>query len=215
MAVGFLTSYDGVELLLDGFSDRSDTAVAHADLVDRTDGRDFGGGAGEEDFVGNVERFARDLLFDNLDPQVASDLHDRVAGDAGQHGVTQRRGLQDAISHDEQILAGALAYVAVDVEGDAFRVAIDDRFHLDQLRVHVVGAGLGHGGQCVGSNAGPRGDTDVDALVGVGAEIFSPRVVTDVDLGGRVEGVDASFAVSAKDDGPNVAGPHAVLLDQV
>ena len=50
---------------------------------------------------------------------------------------------------------------------------------------------------------------------GVGTQILSPRVVTDVDLGGRVEGVDAGFAVSAENDGADVAGPHAVVLDQV
>ncbi len=34
-------------------------AVADQDAVDRADGRDLGGGAGEEDFVGDVEQFAR------------------------------------------------------------------------------------------------------------------------------------------------------------
>src|SRR5262249_35085864 len=97
---------------------------------------------------------------------------------------------------------------------DAFGVAVDDGFHLDQLRVHVVGAGLRHGRQGVGGETRPGGDADVAAGV-VGGQIFSPRVVDDVDRGRRVERVDARFAVAAQHDRADVAGPYAVVGDHV
>ena len=71
--------------------------------------------------------------------QVAGDLQHRLAGDAGQHGIAQRRRIQHAIAYHENILSRAFADVSVSIERDAFDVAVDDGFHLDELRVHVVG----------------------------------------------------------------------------
>src|SRR5208283_53667 len=42
------------------------------------------------------------------------------------------------------------------------------------------------------------------------AQIFPPRIIDDVDLGRRVEGIDSRLAIPAKDDGPHVARPRAV-----
>ena len=46
-------------------------------------------------------------------------------------------------------------------------------------------------------------------------QIFSPGIIADVNLGGRVERVHSGFAVAAQHNGTDVAGPHAVVLDQV
>ncbi len=98
--------------------------------------------------------------------------------------------------------------VAVDVEGDAFVVAVDLGFHADELGVEVVAAGLGHGGEGVGGAAVPGGDADVGA--GVAGDVFAPGIVGDVDLDRAAEGVDAGFAVAAEGDGADVAGGDAV-----
>src|SRR6516165_123299 len=47
--------HDAEELMLQSQRYRTGYAAVDVDLVDRFDGRDFGGGAAEEDFVGNVE----------------------------------------------------------------------------------------------------------------------------------------------------------------
>jgi len=65
---------------LNRFRDRSNNTLAHADFVYGPDGRDFGGGAREEDLVGDVERLAGKLLLDDLDAQVAGDLQNRIGG---------------------------------------------------------------------------------------------------------------------------------------
>ena len=124
------------------------------------------------------------MLLDDLDAEVARDLHDRVASDSGEHGIAEWSGVQHAVADDEEIFAGAFADEAVDVECDAFGVAVDDGLHLDELRIHVVRAGFGHNGQRVGSDARPGRDANVDSLTGIGAQIFSPGVIADVDFGG-------------------------------
>jgi hypothetical protein len=96
---------------------------------------------------------------------VAGDGEDRVAGDAAERGVGERRGVEDAVADEEEVLAGALGEVAVDVEAMPFGVAVDLGFHADELRVHVVGAGLGERGHGVGREAVPAGDADVGAAV--------------------------------------------------
>ena len=112
----------------------------------------------------------------------ASD-EDGVARDAVEHGVGQRRGVERAAANEEQVFAGALGEVAVDVERDAFGVAVDLGFHADELRVHVVGAGLGERGHGVGREAVPTGDADVGAIVA--GDVLAPGEVGDVDLDRR------------------------------
>ena len=50
--------------------DRAALACADGDAVDRAQRRDFGGGAGEENFVGDVQHLARNHLFAHGDAQV-------------------------------------------------------------------------------------------------------------------------------------------------
>ena len=51
-------------------------AVLDQDAVDGADGRDLGGGAGEEDLVGDVEDLARERLLDDRDAEVAGERED-------------------------------------------------------------------------------------------------------------------------------------------
>ena len=109
----------------------------------------------------------------------------RIARNAGQHRRAQRRSVDLAVAHHENVLAGALADIARGIEGDAFDVAVGDGFHLDQLRVHVIGPGLGHGGQGIGRHAVPTGDAHVHALgQRFLAQVLAPFPTGDVDLDG-------------------------------
>ena len=149
-------------------------------------------------------------------PKLLRDVQHRVTGDARQNAVAQRRRVDAVLVHDEDVLARTLADVAVDVERNALAVAVHDGFHLDQLRVHVVGAGLGHGRHGVGRQPRPRRNADVHAVVAIGAaQILAPLVIGDVNLGGRVERIDADLAVTAQHDGADIAGRHFVGGDDV
>src|SRR4029077_2296881 len=85
--VGFFAADNRVELLLDRLGNRSDDAFAHADLIHRTDGGDFRCGATEEDFVSNIEQFARNALLDGGNPKFTGDPHHRVSRNTGQHRI--------------------------------------------------------------------------------------------------------------------------------
>ena len=65
----------------------------------------------------------------------------------------------------------------------------------------------------LGARRRPGGDADVGAVVA--GDVFAPGEVGDVDLDGRLEGVDADLAVAAEGDGADVAGGDAVGLDDV
>ena len=123
--------------------------------------------------------------------------------------------MQCPVAHYEQVLTRPLTYIAISVESDAFEVAVDDGFHLDELGVHVIGARFGHGRQRVGRDARPGRYADVNALFGIRAQVFSPWIIGDVDLGGRIEWVDTGFAIPAQHDGPDVARPHTIALHQL
>ena len=69
------------------------------------------------------------------------------------------------VAHDEQVLPAAFADEAGDVERDALRCSRRDGFHLDELRVRVVGRGLGHRRERVRRHAIPRADAHVHALL--------------------------------------------------
>src|SRR5262245_17711739 len=197
----FLARSDAEEFVLQLRGDGPPFSVADLGAVDAADGRDLGGGAGEEDLVGDVKRGARDDLFADFVTQVARDQHHRIARDAGQDGGCERRGVDYALTYQEQIFAAAFADVAVGVERDAFDEAVGDRLHLDQLRVHVIRGRFGRGRNRVVVHPRPARHAHVDALVNrLLAEIFAPDPARDVDLDRVVERVDAEPAVAADDN---------------
>ena len=78
--------------------------------VNAADGRKFGSRAGHEHLVGNVEVAAREAFLNSRNLQVIGQAENRVARDAFQQTVGQRRRGQHTISHDEQVLARAFAH---------------------------------------------------------------------------------------------------------
>src|SRR5579872_6984336 len=92
MAVALLAAHYGVELLLQHLRDRTHpAALADLDLVDRTDRRHLGGRAREEHFVGDIKQLPRNRLLHDRNILVAGNLQNRIARDARQHRVPQRR----------------------------------------------------------------------------------------------------------------------------
>ena len=82
---GPLARCDVEEGLLDALCDFAALAVPDFDAVNRADGCDLGSRAGEEQLVGDVERGTLDIAFDDWDFQLATNLYDAVARDAGQN----------------------------------------------------------------------------------------------------------------------------------
>ena len=203
------------EFLLQLLRDRAAPSLADRNAVHRADGRDLGGGAGEEYFIGDVQQFPRDDGLHYRDSKVARQRDDAVAGDAREHRSAQRRREDLAVAHHEDVLARSFADVAGGVQRDALAVAVDQSFHLDELRVHVIGARFGEGGQRVRRDAGPTGDAHVHALhERFLAEVLAPFPARDVNVDGVLEPVDPDFPVTAQRDGAEIARIHLVQPHQ-
>ena len=157
-------------------------AVADLDGVDGADRRDFGGGAGEEQLVGEVEHLARNGDLAHFDAHVLRQRHHGVTRDAVEQRVRHARRVQHAVLDDEQVLAGAFAHGAVGRQADAFDEAEALGLEADELAGQIVAAGLGHGGNGVGRDALPRRHAHIDAFVFGGAEILAPFPGGDRDF---------------------------------
>ena len=101
MAVGNGAFDQAVKFTLNLLGNRPDNAVADADLVNRTDRGDLGCSAAKENFVGDVEHFARDHLLNHWNIAVLGDANHRIAGDARQHRISQRRSVERPMPHHE------------------------------------------------------------------------------------------------------------------
>src|SRR5437879_578876 len=175
VAVGLGAFGDGEEFCLQREGDWPGDTLADLDVVDGTDGGDLDSSADKEDFVSDVEHFSGDDLFLYGDIQVFSDLHDGVAGDARKNAGGQWRSVERAIVNEKNVHAGAFTDMAAGIESDAFGVAVEASFHANELRIHVIRRGLGHGGQSIRGNARPGTHADIDTLgESVWTEIGAP-----------------------------------------
>ena len=116
--------------------------------------------------------------------------------------------------HHKNVFARAFADVATHVERNALDVAVHDGFHLDELRVHVVGARFRHGRHGVRRQSVPGRDADIGAFISR-AQIFAPLVVGDVHVYRAVQRIHTNFAVSAQHDRPDVAGNGPIQAHQL
>src|SRR5207245_10135400 len=80
---------------------------------DRTDRHHLGGGAGEEGLVRGVEVAPEDVADLDVVAQVACDRHDRALRDPLERARARRRGDDATVPHDEEVLARALADIAL------------------------------------------------------------------------------------------------------
>src|SRR6266568_4125575 len=112
VAVGFQSAGDAEELFLQAPGDGACLALAYLDAIDRANGGDFDGRAGEEDLVHDVQHLARDDLFLHRDLDVLAEGHNRSEGDSGQNTAFQRGSVHEALMNQKHVHARAFAEVA-------------------------------------------------------------------------------------------------------
>ena len=123
----------------------------------------------------------------------------------------------DVVPHEEQVLAGALGDVAADVERDAFGVAVEHGFHLDQRPSwRSWPSPWPAAGKRVGRRAVPRAHAHVDALLErVGAEVGAPLPHEHRGVDRAGQRVDAELVVPAIHQRADVAGLGLVLANRL
>src|SRR5690242_14508905 len=215
VAVVLRATGDGEEFFLQLARDWSGHAFAHLNVVHRADGGDFHSRAHEENFVGDIEHLAGNDSFFAGDAEILREFANRIAGDARKNAGGQWRRVERAIVRQENVHAGAFADVAAGIERDAFGEAVEGRFHANELRVHVVCGGFGHGRQRVRGNARPGADADVHTFrERVRTEVGTPAPASHVEIDRRIERVHTNVAIAAKNYRLHVAGIHFVDAHQ-
>ena len=155
--VALVAAVEGVvEDSLDLARDRA--GLAEVVIVDLAHRAELGGGAREEELVGERELGAGDVALDDLVAEVAGDLDDRAAVDAVEDARRRRRRDDLTVLDDEDVLPRALADVAVVVEQDRLLVAGVMSRELREDRVEVLAARLRLRDQRVGRDPPPRRD---------------------------------------------------------
>jgi len=91
---GVFAANDVEEGFLDAVGGVAFGPGANGAVVDLADRGDLGGGAGQENFVGQVQHVPGQRLLFQRDVQLVADAEHRVAGDAVQATARQRRGKQ-------------------------------------------------------------------------------------------------------------------------
>ena len=105
--MGGATAVNRIEVqALQSFGDGAAAAVADGAIVDFADRGHFGGGAGEEGFVGDVDLVAGNAAFGHSKTQFCGQLDDAAAGDAVQGGG-QVGGDEFAIVDQKDVFAAA------------------------------------------------------------------------------------------------------------
>ncbi len=189
------------------------TAPARADpaVVDFADGRDFGGRAGEEGLVRDVDVVARQALGQHAQAQVGRQGVNGGAGDA-----RQRRGDLGLAEHpvldDEQVLAGAFGDKAVGVQQQGLVVAVLQGFGVGEDGVGVRGGDLGARHGDIHMLARERRHLHADAVgQRLFAQVRAPRPGRDGHVHPRALGRHAHFFGAVEHEGTQVAGFQLVF----
>ena len=125
MGVTFGTTVDDIKKhLLQSFGHRTARTGANTTIVEFADRGHFGGRAGEEGLVADVDLIAGDALLDQLQAQVLADREDGVAGDAVERAGRQVGRVDHAVLDDEEVLPGAFGNETVRVKKQRLVVAM-------------------------------------------------------------------------------------------
>ncbi len=206
---------DGAECFAEAAGHDAFDAGAHTDVIDLGDGDDLGGRAGEEDLIGTLDLFGCHVLDVAGDVKFRAQVHDEAARDAFEN--TRIAGWREdlAVLDDEDVVAGALADVTIDVEHDGLIAADINGLDLGQDVVEVVEA-FDARVKAGDWGSGTLGDDDAHALL-----VFLFRVELDLigdadDAGdGALAWVQAQSAVAAGNQQADVAFNDSVGLDAV
>jgi hypothetical protein len=107
-------------------------------VVDEHDGHHLAGGARQERLVGPEQVLVQHRGFLDRDAEIARQLDDELARDAGQQAGVDRRRHQAALAHDEQVRLRALRDLAAEVAHDRFERAEAQRVLHGQRVVQQV-----------------------------------------------------------------------------
>ena len=188
-------------------------AGADGAVVHLTDRRQLSSRAGHEHLVGDVELVAGEPFLHHFHAALAGQIHDRVAGDALEYRG-QRRGLQNAVAHQENVLACALGDIPLGIEQDRFVIAAVLHLALGHDGVDIVAGDLRTRQADVDVVAGEGGNLRPDAVFqAVLAEIRPPRPGRDRHAGRVVRHIESHVAVAHEHDGPDVALHQLVDAD--
>src|SRR3954454_11261413 len=114
-----LTANDIEEDILDRLGNWAARAFANRHSINRTHRCNFSSSAGEEDFVGHVEHFTRNLRFADGNTEILGNRSGTVTRDAAENAVAHRRCVDFTLIDDKDVLAAAFADIAVYVQGNA------------------------------------------------------------------------------------------------
>src|SRR5713226_5108041 len=211
--LGVTPSDDVEEGVLQVTGDRAWLASADGAIIHLADRRQLSGRAGHEHLVGDVELVAGEPFFHHGQTALAADLHDRVAGDPFEDRG-QRRGLHDAVAHEEDVLPRTFGDVALGVQQDRLVVPAGFHFALGHDGIDVVPGDLGPCHADVDVVPGEGGHLGPDAVLQAFlAEVGAPRPGRD-RYPDRVLGhVEPHVAGAHEDDGPDVAFMEPVHAD--
>ena len=137
----WVRSYSRVNLRnrsIKSLRDRPRLAVADRAAVDLHHRNHFRGAAGEKTFVGDVHVVLRERHFADFNFRRAGHLDHRVARDAFQNAGIDRRRLQYAVAHQEDVVARALGDFALVVQHQRFDAAGLQAFDLRQDVVQII-----------------------------------------------------------------------------
>lgn len=185
---------------------RDGARVAGADgsAVDFGDGGDFGGGAGEEAFIGDVQIMPLERFFGAGDLKFFAELDDHGAGDAFENAIVGGGRGDVAVADDENIVGGALGDVAVVIEHDRLGHAGVGGFDFGENVVQIIQA-LDAWGDGVGMVADHRGDDDRHSLLIHLSGVHLNGVGDDEDRGlGTFIGGQTEIASATRDDDANI-----------
>src|SRR5713101_5421122 len=101
------------ERRLDLLGERTHLADSDPTIVDLAHWRDLRRGAAHERLVGAVEVVAREAALLDRDPLVLRDAQDAFARDPLEDAAGDRGRVEDAVAHQEDVLAGRLGDVAL------------------------------------------------------------------------------------------------------
>ena len=186
-------------------------------VVDRAERRHLGGGAAHEHLVGEVEIGADQRLLEHRVAEVLRDLRDRVARDARQDPGREIGRVDDAVAHDEDVLARAVGDGALGREQDRLVVAGVVRLGHREHRVEVDARRLRDVRDDVRRDALPGRDLRADARSAAprrrGTAPHGQLMITVST--GLPRACDAELAVAVERDRPDVALGQPVRADQL
>ena len=196
--------------------DRSDAPLADRAIVDFSYGSHLGGGSRQKHFVGDPQLVSREAGFDDRYSELSRERNDRVARHPLEDGAGEVGGIENPLSHDEDVLAGPFAHVAVHVEQDRLVVPTELRFSLGDDAIGVLPGHLGFRQSHVDVVARKRADLGANAaLQRFFAKIRAPLPRDDRGVDGVARRVNAHRALADVHHRPEVPVGHVVDSERV